>query len=80
MINKESENETFDYSKSAEVKCTLYIFIKDAKATNVSVMAKKCLICLPNNMFQQEGLSVECLPPSCQQGGSRGGVGVGVPK
>ena len=36
-----SENEPFDDRKGAEVKCTLYILIWDAKATNVSVTAKK---------------------------------------
>ena len=42
-VNTVSENETFDYSQGAKVKCTLYIFITDAKATNVSVMAKKIM-------------------------------------
>ena len=73
-------NETFDYSKGAEVKCMLYMLIKDAKATNLSVMAKKkyvkiCFICLANNMFQQEGLSVGGQPPSYQQVGGGGGGG-----
>ena len=37
VVKTVRENETFDHSKGAEVKCTLYILIKDAKATNTGI-------------------------------------------